>query len=144
MASVAEDARLEAQAQDKQVVFNDLSPIIIKGDQELLRSAIENVVRNAVRFTAVNTAVEITLKTDANQVVLQVRDHGPGVPEAELQRLFEPFYRITQQARQRDSGGYGIGLAITARVVGLHGGKVTAQNTKDGGLVVTLTISVNG
>ena len=142
VASIAEDARLEAQAQDKQVIFNDLKQVMIKGDQELLRSAIENVVRNAVRFTAVNTAVEISLHTQANQIVLQIRDHGPGVPEEELKRLFEPFYRVTQQARQRDTGGYGIGLAITARVINLHQGRVEAVNHAESGLLVT--ISLNG
>ena len=140
VASVAEDTRLEAQAQNKQVIFNDTSPLMIQGDQELLRSAIENVVRNALRFTAIQTAVEITLQSEGDQAILQIRDHGPGVPEEELQRLFEPFYRVNQQARQRDTGGYGLGLAITARVVGLHQGSVAALNHPEGGLIVTIAV----
>jgi two-component system sensor histidine kinase CpxA len=140
IADVAEDARLEAGAQNKQVNFAYAGELLIDGDQELLRSAIENVVRNALRYTEVNTAVEISLTAQRQQAVLCIRDHGPGVPEAELARLFEPFYRVTQQARERDTGGYGLGLAITARVVGVHQGKVDARNVTDGGLLVTLTV----
>ncbi|MGD9842115.1 MAG: ATP-binding protein [Steroidobacteraceae bacterium] len=143
VADVAEDARLEARAQNKQVSFNYDGELRIDADQELLRSAIENVVRNAVRFTATNTAVEISVTTHQRMAVLTVRDHGPGVPEAELVRLFEPFYRVTQQARERDTGGYGLGLAITARVIGVHHGKVDASNAADGGLVVTLSVPLS-
>jgi two-component system sensor histidine kinase CpxA len=105
-----------------------------------LRSAIENVLRNAVRYTEVNTAVELTLKRQGSQSVLTIRDHGPGVPAAELVRLFEPFYRVTQQARERDTGGYGLGLAITARVINAHHGKVEAVNLPTGGLQITLIV----
>ena len=142
VASVAEDARLEAHAQNKEVSFNYVNPLTLLGDQELFRSAIENVVRNALRFTAVNTAVEITLTPEINKVVLEIRDHGPGVPEAELDRLFEPFYRVTQQARERDTGGYGLGLAITSRVISVHQGTVMARNAVDGGLIITMTVPV--
>jgi two-component system sensor histidine kinase CpxA len=140
VADVAEDARLEASAQHKQVSFDYAGELKVHGDQELLRSAIENVVRNALRFTEPGTAVEMVLAVQAGQVVLTIRDHGPGVPEAELSRLFEPFYRVTQQARERDTGGYGLGLAITARVMGVHHGKFAARNAADGGLLVTLSV----
>ena len=140
ISAVAEDARIEASAQGKLVSFGYSGALQIQGDQELLRSAIENVVRNALRFTAVNTAVEISLRSEGQMALLEVRDHGPGVPEAELQRLFEPFYRVTMQARERDTGGYGLGLAITARVMNVHHGKVEARNAVDGGLLVTLNV----
>lgn len=140
IADVAEDARLEATAQGKQVSFTYPGKVTIEGDEELLRSAIENVVRNAVRFTAEGTAVELAMTQQPDAVMLVVRDHGPGVPEAELSRLFEPFYRVTQQARERDTGGYGLGLAITARVIGAHQGYIDARNAADGGLIVTLRV----
>ncbi len=140
ISAVAEDARIEASAQGKLVSFGYSGALQIQGDQELLRSAIENVVRNALRFTAVNTAVEISLRSEGQMALLEVRDHGPGVPEAELQRLFEPFYRVTMQARERDTGGYGLGLAITARVMNVHHGKVEARNAADGGLLLTLNV----
>ncbi|MGC3981659.1 MAG: ATP-binding protein [Steroidobacteraceae bacterium] len=143
IADVAEDARIEATALSKQVSFNYPESLEIDADEELLRSAIENVVRNAVRYTAADTTVELSLTRKANLAILVVRDHGPGVPEAELSRLFEPFYRVTQQARERDTGGYGLGLAITARIMGAHQGRVEANNAADGGLVVTLRVPLN-
>ncbi|MGE0115521.1 MAG: ATP-binding protein [Steroidobacteraceae bacterium] len=141
---IAEDARLEATAQGKRVSFDYPDVLTIQADEELLRSAIENVVRNAVRFTAVGTAVELSLTQQADVVTLVIRDHGPGVPEVELSRLFEPFYRVHRQARERDTGGYGLGLAITARVMAAHHGRIEASNAPEGGLIVTLSIPLNG
>jgi signal transduction histidine kinase len=140
VSDVVEDARLEATAQNKQVDWQYTAALNIRADQELLHSAIENVVRNAVRFTAVGTAVELSVQQQTDKTVLTIRDHGPGVPEDELAHLFEPFYRITQQARERDTGGYGLGLAITSRVIKAHNGQVTARNAPDGGLIVTLSV----
>lgn len=140
VSGVVEDARIEAAAQNKQVTFVYEGVMQMNGDVELLRSAVENVVRNALRYTAEHTAVEVRLQPRRGDAVLTIRDHGPGVPEGELSRLFEPFYRVTQQARERDTGGYGLGLAITARVVGLHHGHVLAANAPDGGLAVTFTL----
>lgn len=140
IADLAEDARLEAVAQGKQVNFTYQGVLFLHGNEPLLRSAIENVVRNAVRYTAVGTAVELSLARQGGTATLMVRDHGPGVPEAELSRLFEPFYRVTQQARERDTGGYGLGLAITARVIAAHHGSIHACNAHDGGLQITLTV----
>ncbi len=140
IAGVVEDARIEATAQGKQITFDHPDELEIQGVAEMLHSAIENVVRNAVRFTAPGTAVELSLKQYAGIAVLTVRDHGPGVPEAELSRLFEPFYRVQQQARERDTGGYGLGLAITSRVMVGHGGDVSARNATEGGLIVTFNV----
>ncbi len=140
IADIAEDARLEAVAQGKQIVFEHLGSLIVCAHEELLRSAIENVVRNAVRYTPAGTAVELSLSEQAGQAVVMIRDHGPGVPEAELSRLFEPFYRVAQQARERDTGGYGLGLAITARVIARHAGSIDARNAVAGGLQVTLSV----
>lgn len=140
IAHIADDAQLEASAQGKVVQFNSPGPLIVHGNETLLRSAIENVVRNAVRYTPADTAIEVSLTQQNDQAILVVRDHGSGVPEAELSRLFEPFYRLSQQARERDTGGYGLGLAITARVIAMHQGTVQACNHPSGGLQTTLTI----
>lgn len=97
------------------------------------------MLRNAVRFTAVDTAVDVSLKRDDGMLVLTVSDQGPGVPDLDLARIFEPFYRVAD-ARDRDSGGTGLGLAITARVVSLHSGMVEAQNRVGTGLVVEIRL----
>jgi len=118
----------------------------MNGVEELLRSAIENVVRNAVRFTPEGTAVEIALRKQNgsadNYAIITVRDRGNGVPEESLEKIFRPFYR-TEDSRDRQSGGgTGLGLAITERAVRLHGGTVKAQNAPGGGLAVEMKLLI--
>lgn len=135
---VVDDATFEAKPLDKEVRILDLEKCRVNGSVELLRSAIENVIRNAVRYTAPGTSVEVSLNWKLDTAVLTVRDHGPGVPEADLERIFEPFYRVSE-ARDRASGGAGLGLSIAERTVKLHGGTIEAANTKDG-LLVTIRL----
>jgi two-component system sensor histidine kinase CpxA len=120
-----------------------MEKITVTGSEEMLRRAIENVVRNAVHYTNEGTEVHVTLQRRAvngePHALLTVRDHGPGVPENELQHIFRPFYRIAA-ARDRGTGGTGIGLAITERAVRLHGGTVKASNAPDGGLIVEIDL----
>ena len=95
------------------------------------------MVRNAVHYTADGTTVEVTLATVGAGVEILVRDRGPGVLQEHLERIFEPFFRASE-ARERGSGGYGLGLAIARRAIELHGGSIRADNESAGGLVVTL------
>jgi two-component system sensor histidine kinase CpxA len=111
----------------------------LNGHHDLMRSAIENVLRNAVRFTKPGSAVAVSLTREHRDALIVIEDQGPGVPEAELAHIFEPFYRVAE-SRDRDSGGTGIGLAITARVVGLYQGHVRAQNAATGGLRVEIRL----
>ena len=113
------------------------------GAPTLLRSAIENVVRNAARYTQEGTSVQVTLERGQShagpEAVIRIVDSGPGVPEGELDKLFRPFYRI-DDARGRQTGGVGLGLAITERAVRLHGGSVKASNRPEGGLQVEIRL----
>lgn len=111
------------------------------GNELLLRRAVENVVRNAVQYTAESTVVEVKLDCDADAgaAVITVRDHGTGVPEEALAKIFRPFYRV-DDARDREAGGVGLGLAIADRAVRLHGGGVAATNAADGGLIVIIKL----
>ncbi len=140
---IADDADFEARNSGRAVRISAGERISIAGSEELLRRAIENVVRNAVRHTAEGTEVEISLLRDQGDAgtiaTLRVRDHGPGVPEESLGRLFQPFYRVAD-ARERLTGGTGIGLAITERAVLLHNGSVSASNHPKGGLVVEISL----
>jgi two-component system sensor histidine kinase CpxA len=117
----------------------------VLGDPELLRSAVENVVRNAVRHTREGTVVEIGMgresPSEPARVRIWVRDHGAGVPEPALPYIFEPFYRLGD-ARERGTGGVGLGLTIVHRTIRLHGGTVRAANAPDGGLIVELSVPV--
>jgi two-component system OmpR family sensor kinase len=111
----------------------------LQGNRELLASAIENVLRNAVRYSPDGLAVDVAVENRAAGVAVVVRDRGPGVPSADLQRIFEPFFRVAE-SRDRDSGGEGIGLAITSQVMKAHGGSAEASNLAGGGLEVRLNL----
>jgi signal transduction histidine kinase len=135
---VIDDASYEAKPQHKEVIATQLDACRINGSPELLRSAIENVIRNAVRYTPSGGAVEVSLRWKLDTAELTVSDQGPGVPEAELKHIFEPFYRVSE-ARERASGGAGLGLSIADRTVKLHGGSIEASNSKTG-LCVTIQL----
>jgi len=144
VASVAEDAEFEAQERHCHVrTVIPEGDWGVRGNDSLLHSAVENVVRNAIRYTQEGTSVEIELTSDkcngGAEAVLRVSDSGPGVPEDALGKLFEPFYRL-DDARGRLTGGVGLGLAITERAVRFHGGKVSASNRAGGGLVVEIRL----
>ena len=145
LAEVAENADFEARAANRQVrTINTLSATI-EANEPLLRSALENVVRNAVRYTDEDTSVDITLQHDPERpdwLLIQVRDHGPGVPDDMLTKLFEAFVRVGD-ARDRESGGYGLGLAIAERAIHLHGGVISASNEPNGGLNVRIRLPLN-
>jgi two-component system sensor histidine kinase CpxA len=116
---------------------------LVEAEPDLLRSAVENVVRNATRYTAEGTTVEVRLErqqsANGEEVVVRVLDSGPGVPDEALQKIFEPFYRL-DDARNRQTGGAGLGLSIADRAIRLHGGQLRASNRKEGGLQVEIRI----
>ncbi|HET9109121.1 MAG TPA: ATP-binding protein, partial [Steroidobacteraceae bacterium] len=129
--SIAQDVAIEADARKSTVSVHTEPGLEVGGDAELLRSAFENVIRNAVRYGPPGSAVLVTAgKRDWIEVA--VRDHGPGVPERDLKLIFEPFYRV-DAARDRAGGGEGLGLAIAARAITLHGGSIEAHNVPGGG-----------
>jgi two-component system, OmpR family, sensor histidine kinase CpxA len=143
LGDILEDAEYEAQGRHCRVICRSADPCVVLGNPALLRSAIENVVRNALRYTAEGTEVEVRLDcliegADA-PAVIHVMDSGPGVPEESLDKLFRPFYRLAD-ARDRQSGGVGLGLSITERAVRLHGGSVKAMNRPGGGLLVEIRL----
>ena len=139
LTEVVEDARIEATAANKGVEWAPSMSVEIEGDHDLMRSAIENVLRNAVRFTKEGTAVAVGMSREGGDTRIVIEDHGPGVPENELAKIFEPFHRVAE-SRDRDSGGTGLGLAITARIVNLYSGEVVARNRDGGGLRVEIKL----
>jgi two-component system sensor histidine kinase CpxA len=141
---VVSDADFEARAHARSVRIIASVPCSLNGSRMALRSAIENIVRNAVRYTAPASQVEIALHCDRDgkdggSAVVTVRDHGTGVPEESLGDLFRPFYRV-DDSRERRTGGAGLGLAIAERAVRMHGGEMKASNADGGGLMVELRI----
>ncbi len=146
IASVAHDADFEANEKGSSVKVFKMDYATIEGDQNLIRSAVENVLRNAVRFTAPETSVEVRLKTSEidgrRSATISIRDHGPGVPEEELPHIFKAFYRVTD-AGSRSSKGVGLGLSITERIVQLHEGQLRAANMPGGGLQVEIELPLS-
>ena len=140
---VSQDADFEAKSCDRGVIVPSCEAITLNGNKELLRQALENLVRNAVRYTAPGTMVELSLRKKESGgrswAHMEVRDQGPGVPESELYDIFRPFYRVND-ARERQSGGAGVGLAISDRAARLHGGSLRAFNAPGGGLIVEMEL----
>ena len=128
---VVRDANFEGAVKHCTVNVQGATRAAIFGNRELLRSAIENVLRNAVRYSPTQAPVDLSVDHAAPGLKIAIVDHGPGVPPADLERIFEPFYRVAE-SRDRDSGGEGIGLAITAQVMKAHGGSARARNTPGG------------
>jgi len=136
---VALDARFEAQPSGREVGFVGAGEVLVIANVELLHRALENVVRNAVKFTDVGTTVEveITGSSDLKRVLVTVSDRGPGVPEGELHAIFEPFFRSETRSQ---TAGFGLGLAIAQRAIAAHGGRIRARNRPGGGLQVEILL----
>jgi signal transduction histidine kinase len=139
LSQIADDVGIEADAHGCKVVLACEGELMVNGDLELLRSAMENVIRNAVRYAPSGSSVEIEARRGHEDISVIVRDRGPGVPAKDLELIFEPFYRV-DAARDRAAGGDGLGLAIAARAVAIHGGTITARNRDAGGLEVELLL----
>jgi two-component system, OmpR family, sensor histidine kinase CpxA len=140
---IAKDAAFEARAKNCHVEVLGSDDCTVEGSDELLHSAIENVVRNAIRYAPDGTSVRIELSCLGNISRTTIFDDGPGVPEQELSKIFRPFYRLSNE-REHRTGGSGIGLAITHEVARLHGGTVHARNAHPHGLIVELDLPLAG
>jgi signal transduction histidine kinase len=128
---IVNDSRIEAEARHCRIALVTSGPVVVDGDAELLRRALENVVRNAIRYSPENAAVDVLLQRRGQAAHISVRDYGPGVPEESLALLFEPFYRVDSD-RNRASGGVGLGLSIARRAIQLHHGTIRASNASPG------------
>ncbi len=141
LGELIQDANYEAAARACQVVLTAPSGASCVGSRELLGRAFENVIRNAVRHTPEGSQINVELSEKGSELLVRVADQGPGVPEIALDKLFKPFFRV-EAARDRQSGGTGIGLAIAERAVSLHGGSIRAANRPEGGLLVEIRLPV--
>jgi signal transduction histidine kinase len=131
---LVDDCDVEAEAKGCRLDMSASEPFTVLGEPELLRRAVENVVRNAIRHAPDGTAIKIDLELHGDSATIAVRDHGPGVPDELLGAIFEPFFRV-EGHRSRASGGVGLGLAIARRAVNLHKGRISAHNARPGLLV---------
>jgi len=145
VASIVADAHFEAQANGRAVVFESEGDAVAEVLAELIHRAVENVIRNSVRYTGRGSTVEVRAEVSRSPFpearggtfVVRVADRGPGVAESELPSIFEPFFR---GAEGQWGAGFGLGLAITRRAIEAHGGSVRADNRAGGGLVIELAL----
>ncbi|MFK0569584.1 ATP-binding protein [Endozoicomonas sp.] len=128
---LVDDGDFEAQAGDKAVVFKETASIELEAVREFLSSAVENIIRNAIRFTPEGSEVEVSLFRENDTALIRIRDHGPGVPEEALEDLFEPFFRV-DETRGKENDGTGLGMAIARTAVAQHNGSIVARNAQPG------------
>lgn len=138
--NIVEDVAFEAEHADCRIAGSRENVTLLAYPQ-LLRRAIDNVLRNAVRYTSAGSEVFLNCRADEDQqtITIEVLDSGPGVPDSMLSDIFLPFFR-TSPGRENDSGGTGLGLAIAAEAIRMHDGSIEARNRKEGGLRVIMTL----
>ncbi len=139
--SVIDDVRYEYRdlGNDARISFEVQNPGVINGNASSLRSCVENVLRNAMQHNMEDGDVQVRLGTDAGQIVISIEDQAGGVAEDELTKIFEPFYRSRTMRTEHSQRSGGLGLAIAARAIAMHGGTITASNT-DRGLRVEIRL----
>ncbi|MBF0213429.1 MAG: HAMP domain-containing protein [Magnetococcales bacterium] len=139
--AVIADARFENSGSDSSLIIQRQDPALMWADGAAIHSAVENVVRNAMRHTPAGAQVTLQLLRQGEKAHIVVQDGGPGVPEGDLPRITEPFFRV-DESRDRVSGGHGLGLAIATCAVRDHGGELVARNRATGGLEVEIILPV--
>ncbi len=142
LATLVQDAGFEARSRNIKVTFNGPETAVVSGYEELLARALENIIRNGIRYTEDGSQVSVELSCKEGVTLIRIADQGPGVPDEALEKLFEPFYRVAD-ARDRQSGGTGIGMAIAEQAVRLHAGSIRASNLPEGGLLVQISLPRN-
>jgi len=128
---VVRDCSLEADVRGCRIVVEGALTRALNGNKELLRRAIENVLRNAIRYSPRDSVIRMNLAESDAEASIEIRDRGPGVPSEAVARLFDPFFRV-EEARVPNGGGSGLGLSIAKRAVQLHQGVITAENAAPG------------
>ena len=131
LGDLVENCSLEANARSCRVLLTGTTPLILRADRELLRRALENILRNAIRHAPAGSNIEIVLNGTAANASVSVRDYGPGIPPEALTSIFKPFFRV-DTSRDTSTGGVGLGLAIAQRAIHVHHGRVWAENAEPG------------
>jgi len=144
LGNIVYNAQFEAVGEDnkKEIKIEEFDDITVLGSSEMLSRALENVIRNGLYYTPPGFSVDIRVLEYENQVSITVQDHGPGVPHEQLTQIFKPFFRVNE-ARDRKSGGTGIGLTIAKQAILMHGGSIEAKNGEEDGLIIEITLPLS-
>lgn len=136
--SIVSDAHYEAQHRQAPIRLSLPDVCHAQVCYSLLRSAIENIIRNALRYTPEDQPIHVMVHVQQDDITISIEDSGPGIPAEKLDQVFDPFFRV-DDSRTQNTGGFGLGLAIAKRAVLLHKGQINAKNLLQGGLCVVLT-----
>ena len=139
---VVRDCSVEAEIRGCRIDVSGNVCASVQGNPELLRRAVENVLRNGIRYSPEKSPIELNISENENHAVITIRDYGPGVPDDSLSRIFDPFFRV-EEARNTNGGGSGLGLSIAKRAVCVHRGTICAENAAPG-LRVVISIPLTG
>jgi signal transduction histidine kinase len=134
--ALLESLQADAQITGSQVAIEGAATRPYVGRPQALKRCLGNLLDNAAKY---GNAAVVAVADDADRLTIRIRDRGPGIPESELERVFEPFYRL-EGSRSRDTGGTGLGLSIARQIAGLHGGTLTLHNVRGGGLEAVLSL----
>lgn len=138
---VISEAELDSGAKGLELVAEFSDNCFVLGDRILLARAFENILMNAIKYSPESKKIKVTSKQDNNKLIVTISDQGPGIPEHDLELILKPFYR-SDQSRNQQTGGYGLGLAITQKIIQQHHGSLLINNLKPTGLAVTITLEL--
>ena len=143
LAGIIQDGNYEFNDNPPRLTAGIIEPCELMIDTRLIHRAIENIIRNALHYTPAEQKIYVSLNyNDSKETIyIDIKDKGPGVPEDQLQKIFNPFYRV-DSSRTKKTGGYGLGLAIASKAVSLHHGEINAMNNPEGGLLVRINLPV--
>jgi two-component system OmpR family sensor kinase len=139
---IVADARFEAEQQGRRIDLTGAALVTLRCAPDLLWRAIENVVRNAIKYSPEGGTVTVALEATVDKLTLRVMDRGPGVAPQHLAAIFQPFFRSEEGAHNLN--GHGLGLAIAQRVIDAHAGTIGASNRDGGGLCVVIALPLAG
>ena len=140
--SIVEDEQYIANQKCIKIIVKDTPCCLLSLDEQLIHSAISNILSNAIKYSAEQSVINVNMTLNATHLKLTIVDQGMGVPSADLEHLFKPFYRVSQ-SRERTTGGTGLGLAIARQAIIAHQGTICANNNANKGLIVTIKLPLN-
>lgn len=140
---IIHDAQYEFKNKLPQITLTcPTNNILIKADERLLQRALENILRNALKYSTPPQKIEVIVKLiDEHWIEIIIEDNGPGIPKEQLNKIFSPFFRV-DPAREKKTGGYGLGLAIAEQAIHIHDGTIEAINRLKGGLKVKINLPI--
>ena len=136
-----DQCRTTADSRQISLTFQDSEDAMILGDRDQLTMAIHNLIENAINYSPADTKVAVSTTVENGIITISVADQGIGIPEAEVERIFERFYRV-DPARSRETGGTGLGLSIVKHIINKHGGEISVWSSENVGSTFSIRLPI--